>query len=497
MSSPMSEIKQRVRRPRKRKQKKQSNFTMRPLKYLARMVATVRGFLRFSTIEVTKGLLEDIQFAFEHKWNVTCVFVGGPGEGKSRGVWRLAKEWTKHTGGKFHYCWDIDQIPDVQPGDWLHIDEWFIPEGQGKMQALQRLKHLFDTGRLLMICISVSTPITPNLPFVTFEATTLAQDFDSRQNLFEIRFPLSGFGMVHIGDAIIPLGEDDETWIQYEKDSRARKKEIWDKKGKKIVAAKFDAEQLAKVVIDWADERKIAVSSKALATTLVRKLATERNWDTNYATEPDIVNWVMVHYVVPNDSDSFIPTVTPGWDGLRDTLFKWLSHQKLQKKTAHYLADWYVSKGLTQTQIGEQYGVTRDTIQKAVFRYKDIFSGHESTLGKMAEAWFAVHTDLYAPVVGTGGKDCADVLLRIDTDQIAVNVKWALSEPEYRRNFDSTPEHTWDLALLAVVNSLQTTIRLYPITGPSTYAHWQKGVPCAPEELASTIEKVVKEMVEK
>jgi len=470
---------------------------MRPLKFLARKVATERNFVPLSTAEVTKGVVDDIRFAFEHGWNETCIVVGGPGEGKSRFIWVLAKMWIAFTQGIFEYCWDIDEIPDVIDGSWVHIDEYLIPEGVGKFQAMQRLKNLYDTGRALMNSISVSSPTTPNIPFSTFEATALAQDFDNRRNLFEIRVPLPRFGMVYIGNMVIPIGQDDEQWMKYEAESRARKKELWDTKGKKTISTKIDTKALAQDVIKFAYEQKIPISSKQVAIALVHKLAEERKWDTNYATEPDIVTWVMIQYSGPNNGKPFIPTASKGWDGLRDALFQWLIHNKetkLQEKTAHYIADWYVSLDLNQTEIGRQYNVGRDAIAKALGTYRDIFHGHESELGKMAEAWLASHVDTLSPRVGTGHRDSADVLLTVDGTEVAINVKWALTEADYRRSFDSTPEHQWEhSSFLAVINSMKNTIRLYPITGQQTYAHHEKGVPCAPEELTETIKKLMAE----
>lgn len=505
-----------------RQQKQQSdrvqqvslNLEQRPLKMLARMVAEQLEFHPLPSLIVSWGLIADLNFAFAKGWNQTSVWVGGPGEGKSRGAWRLGKEWKALTGQKFVYCWDIDHIPECNDGYHLHIDEWLLIEGTGKIHELQRLKNLYDTSRVKQINISVSTPTSPAIPFATFEATTHSQDFTNRINMFEVRVPLPRYGLVYIGNALIPLGEDDEAWLKYERESYARKTAIWESKGKKIVDVKFDAQELAKEVIDWAQENKFSISTQGIATTFVRKLAQEREWDTNYATEPDIINWVKI--LMEKDDftkDVFVPTPSEGWNGLRKALWEWLvKSKKMNKKTAHYLADWYVSKQIHQGKIGEQYGVSRDQVNTSISTYDDIFTGSESQIGKIAEAWFKLHTDSLSSRAGGGHKNDPDILLTVPVGEgdgetgkgkgkgkeVAVNVKWALTEPKFRRSFDSTPEDQWaPNAVLAVINSnqkvnTQTTtetpvIRLYPLAEPTTYAHYQKGVPCAPEELAARI----------
>ncbi|MBY8998834.1 MAG: hypothetical protein KGD60_13990, partial [Candidatus Thorarchaeota archaeon] len=155
------------RRPkRKQKQEKQGGFTMRPLKFIARKVAVERGGIPMSTREVTKAVVEDMKFAFRHGWNVTCVIVGGPGEGKSRAVFLLSGLWIKMTGGERKITWNISKIPELNDGDWLHIDEWLFLRGPGSRLALDALKNLYPLGRAKQICISVSTHVAPGLPFV-------------------------------------------------------------------------------------------------------------------------------------------------------------------------------------------------------------------------------------------------------------------------------------------------------------------------------------------
>jgi len=208
----------------------------------------------------------------------------------------------------------------------------------------------------------------------------------------------------------------------------------------------------------------------------------------------EVIWWAKYELTKTEAATPFIPTASEGWNGLREDLYRWLLRQKLRDKTAHYLADWYVSTGETQTEIGAKYGVSRDTIQKTVLRYKDTFTGKESELGMLAEHWLAAHMDSLSPTVGTGGKDCNDITATIRGHRSAINVKWALTEPKYRRSFDSTPEDQLaPHALLAIIASQTTTIRLYPITGPQTYAHWQKGVPCAPESLEQTLQEMIEE----
>lgn len=508
MSSPLSDVKSKVQRVvrRKKKPKKPTGFTMRPLKFLARQVATERNFAPLPTAVVTKGLLDDIKFAFEHKWNTNPVFVGGPGEGKSRGVWRYAKEWLKLTLQIFKYCWDIDQIPDTAEGGWFHIDEWFIPEGQGKLQALQRIKHLFDTGRLLMKCISVSTPTAPNLPFCTFEATTLAQDFDNRLNLFEIRVPLPRFGMVYIGNAIIPLGEDDDAWIQYEKDSRARKTEIWDKKGKKVVGAKFDVEKVAQEVIDWARKNKYDISSDSKATTLVRKLAEERGWDTNYATEPDIVNWVsMIRKKRRVEDKASAPKkfgeFSPGWKGLQEFVEEWCLKQKPPRKEyAEGTAQWIVPTN-PPTSKDDAYNlvdfgtnpVKVATLVREITNLKRRIQRPDREFTDFTESWLASQLDIIG-ARKVGGQDAPDIILP-DGNEIAVKF-CVRNDPFY--DYTVSPE-TNGLVIIIIPRKLQFFV--IPIEGTVVNEHLQldnstireKGALVGIDELVRT----VKEMLER
>jgi len=196
MSSTLTQYLSRRRKRPKPKKKEKGGFTMRPLKFAARQVAVHRSDMPLSTYRVTKAVVDDMKFAFRRGWNVTCVIVGGPGEGKSRAVFLLSDLWTKMTGGERKITWNISEIPELNDGDWLHIDEWLYLRGKGSKLALDALKNLYPLGRAKQICISVSTHVAPGLPFVTFEATTLAQDFDNRRNLFEIRVLLPGHGLV-------------------------------------------------------------------------------------------------------------------------------------------------------------------------------------------------------------------------------------------------------------------------------------------------------------
>lgn len=186
----------------------------------------------------------------------------------------------------------------------------------------------------------------------------------------------------------------------------------------------------------------------------------------------------------------FIPISTKGWYSLRKTLHTWLVRHNIRSKTAWYLADWHVYKGLKQDKIGAQYNIGRDAVQAAIGRHKDVFVGYESELGILTERWFALHTDSLEARVGTGHRDSPDVLLLIDGTVVAVNVKLNL-EKTYRRDYTTTPENKWKHAVLAVVHARIPVIRLYPLKGPSTYAHWEKGVPCAPEELADKLREMI------
>lgn len=433
MSSTLADFLKDAKKRIKRKQEpaeKKGGFTMRPLKFLARKVATERNFVPFTTDVVTKGLLDDMRFAFEHHWNITCVFIGGPGEGKSRGVWKLANIWTLMTHGQFEYCWDVDEIPDVIDGSWVHIDEYLIPEGPGKFLALQRLKNLFDTARALMNCISVSTPTAPNTPFSTFEATTLAQDFDNRRNLFEIRVHLPRFGMVYIGNAIIPIGKDDDKWLQYEAESYARKTGVWDSKGKKTIAPKFDAQKLAQEVIAWAKEQNVTISSRDVARTIVRKLAKERKWDTDYASEPDIITWVMLNGKTNGTNDNSqqkgYGEYSTTWNGLREYINSWcLRHKPPRKEYAEATAMWIVPDDppLSQDDVFEliDFGespVKAASLAREIRALRRRVQHPDRDFTDFTESWLASQlVNLGARKLG--GQDKPDIMLP-DGRQIAV-----------------------------------------------------------------------------
>ena len=208
-----------------------------------------------------------------------------------------------------------------------------------------------------------------------------------------------------------------------------------------------------------------------------------------YMTE--VIQWAKEELDGEERSSGFIPTVTAGWKGLRTAFHRWLVSQRVRSKTAWYLADWYIFKGLDQSEIGAQYGVGRDAVNKSVSRYRDIFTGHESELGIMAEKWVAAHTDSLHAVRGSGHRDDPDILLTVNDQTVALNVKLCL-EGKFRRNFDSTPEDThMPHAYLAVVHARVPVIRLYPITGPQTYAHHEQGVPCAPEGLGEKLLEMI------
>ena len=415
MSSTLDEIRDVFKRRAKPKPKpvKKSNFTMSPLLFLAREVAIMRNSAPMGIRAVTKALVNEFRYAHKHNLNVTFVAAGGPGKGKTRFCILMGKLWIRLTGGEFVYCWDIDEIPDANDGDHLHIDEWLIAEGEGKIQSYQRLKNLFDTGRAKQISISVATPTTPNLPFVSFEATTIAQDWDNRMNQFEIHVPLPRFGMVYVGDCVVPLGKDDELWKMFDAETKSRKDEIWTKKGKKVIKGKINARKIAKEVLKWAKENNIRIRTKSAAKTFIKEIQEERGWDITYYNMPDITNWIME--IIKEDTKVYEGQTVD----LKEALYTRLQDRGVKSRHIEWLRLYVAGEG--QTDVARKFEVTQQAVSDAIGAKSDL---RLNNLGYAFEdVWYAYLKEKHKRdkvVVVKGGDNTPepDILIKDESGKV-------------------------------------------------------------------------------
>ena len=451
--------------------------------------------------------MNDFKFAFNHKWNVTCVIVGGPGEGKSRAAFTLAKIWTNLTGGEFHYCWDIDKIPIVKDGDWVHIDEWLIPEGAGKLIALQRLKHYFDTSRAKMICISVSTPTTPNIPFSTFELTSLAQDFHGRRNLFEVRVPIPRNGLVYIGNTLLPLGKDTEKWREYDEASYARKSKIWEEKGKKTIDFDLDPRETAEEVWKWAVKEGLTIDSKSQATTFMLTIGRERKWDLTYSNMPEIADWIMTIKKRETKETAAqkkkFGEFSDNWKGLREFIEEWcLGQEPARKEYATATALWIVpdSPPLSQDDVFDLIDFGNDsvkagTLAREIRKLRKRIQRPDRRFTDFTESWVASQLVILG-ARKEGGQEAADVVLDKHGGR-EVAVKFCVrNDPFY--DYTVAPEKD---GVVVIIIPRQLQFFVIPIAGNVIKEHLQldsaavraNGVLVGIEGLSET----VKEMVEK
>lgn len=356
--------------PRTKREKKAHGFVMRPLKALAWQVAYQRQGKPFGISVVTKGVKEDLQFAWYNKKNVIVIAEGEGGGGKTWLGWFLAQQWTKLSAGKIQYSWDVDNIPDLQDGDWFHLDEFLEAEGEGKIQMLNRfMKNILPTVREKQICISVSTPRAPDMPFYTFLATTLSQDLDKRINMFQIRYFLPRYGLVYIGNAVFPEPEDTEKWRKFQKKSYTRKTRIVDDKGRKTIERKLDYEECAQTVRDWAKEKKYTLLNRGQAETAAKQVAKEQNWDTSYYSVEDIANLVIMSGKVRLPDGAMEGTI-PDYEGQTTDLRKAICDRMIEAYGIDELGisvlNQYYLENENQTRIGERLGVTQATISNLV-----------------------------------------------------------------------------------------------------------------------------------
>lgn len=382
----------------------------------------------------------------------------------------------------------------------IQVDEDTKATGHDSKNLVVHVNNAFETSRkaeLWAICTGVNLNFsgwgdTLDLRLIPFGFN---RDFQAtRFAAFDKNMDLIGLIVLqrkHLPTRPVYYYDDLGTWSTYKARARAFSISVSRKGGATDAVDSSTQTQHIEEFKLWLKENRIdkglEIPNEVKCRRLYRK-AELPSKSVGYMKE--VILWA-IDELEETPQTGYVPTVTEGWKGLRDAIYRWLVRQKVRAKTAHYLADWYIWTGETQEQIGAKYGVGRDAINKSVGRYADIFTGKESELGIVAEKWVEAHTDSLAPVRGSGGRDHADLLLTVHDLEVAVNVKLNL-EDKYRRHYDSTPEDQWrPLALLAVVHPHTHTVRLFPITGPQTYAHWEQGVPCAPEDLVQTIEELI------
>lgn len=485
------------RKPRPKPDKK-SHFTMNPLLFLAREVAIRRKGAPLDIHTVTKALVDELKYAHKHRCNVTCVIIGGPGKGKSKLAFLLGKMYTILTESEFEYCWDIDEIPDVLDGGWLHIDEWLIPEGKGRIIALRRVKNLFDTGRAKQISISVSTPTAPSLPFVSFEATTLAQDWDNRMNMFEIRVPLPRHGMVYIGNAIVPLGKDDDMWNMFDVEAKARKDRVWDEKGSKKIRSKLDTQTAAKEVMKWVKKNKFEITTKSIATTFVKTVAKEKKWDVHYYNEPDIVNWVMVlNEGTKKESIPFDSTQISGenWDWLRNAYRRWGEEAYALYRVPNNPRETWESVAQT---LGED--VDGESLRRRVSRRlsdRTDYPPSTKELGDMGEGLVMASLPDTLRARNVGGVGQPDILCTVNDRAVALSVKLTETDTHYKERethpeYDACPDNAFCILIIPRLLTIHV-VRLTDST-QTINSRGRGGLATThtPQEIGTILQEVVK-----
>jgi len=261
-----------------------SKWTARPLKRMAWAMLYERGGRRFTVPEVTHGVIQDFQYAKKYGMNATIGVKGGFGEGKSEDAQRFGLLWTALTGGKLEIFFDVDETPIFNTGDFGILDEWIIPEGPGKIQAIRRFWNLVSTIRIDQVCICLCNHSLPRMAFLTFVAETYLQNWEDRQNLVRITVPLPEKD-VWIGNALIPLHNDQNIRTKYLTRKKARVANLIATRGKKVIAEKLDFPSAALTVLKEAQTRGWVVRNMTQARGLLYLVAKEEDWDINYDTE--------------------------------------------------------------------------------------------------------------------------------------------------------------------------------------------------------------------
>jgi hypothetical protein len=391
----------------------------------------------------------------------------------------------------------------------IMIDEDLTATGQDSANLAVQLNNSWETNRKALqsgVCTGVNLSFERwgNTLDIRLEPCGINPDFlATRFAMFTSKNRFLGFGALqfkHLPDDVVYYYNKLGTWRDYDNEAAAFSRSVV-RSGGSIDAIDDIAqtEHIERLKLEF----KVGYLAKGLdlppdiACKRIYRKAKLPSKSISYMNE--VIWWAKEELETSGATRTvFVPTASKGWNGLRKDLHRWLVRQKIRKKTAHYLADWHVSLGLTQADIGAKYNVGRDAVNVAVSRYADIFRGKETILAKISERWLASHTDNSGAKVGTGGKASVDISGTLEGTPFALNVKWALKEPKYRRHFDSTPENeNMPFAWLAVINSRRNTIRLYPIEGTQTYAHWEKGVPCAPETFEDTLTDLIKKELDK
>ena len=403
-----------------------------------------------------------------------------------------------------HHVKDRDELSIA-----IQIDEDLKATGHESRNLVVHVNNTFETSRkadLWAVCTGVNLNFknwgdTLDLRMIPFGFNA---DFQAtRAAVFDKENEFLGFCVFqreHLPEDHVFYYNTDGFWGEYEARARAYSLTVTKKGGvQDAVDAPMQTEHIKTLKrlfkVDFID-KGLSIPNDIMCRRLYRK-AKLPSRSAGYMTE--IIQWSKFELGNGSAAGSkqrkpvFVPQVTEGWNGLRTAFRDWLKISvKIRKESARYIAT-----GETQAEIGAKYGRGVDAVNKAVGRHTDSFVGREIEYGEIAEKWVQAHTEsLSSRQIGGSGKP--DVLCRLDDDtEAALNVKMCLKET-YRRSFTTSPECEWEHGALVVVHSFakykkthRPVIRLYPITGYQTYAHWEKGVPCAPESLAERLKEMV------
>jgi hypothetical protein len=239
---------------------------------------------RFSVPEVTRGLVNDFKYAKKYGLNEVIGVTGGFGEGKSEDAQRLGLLWTGLTGGKMQISFDIDEVPALSYGDFNILDEYIIPEGPGRNQAIQRFWNLVSVTRIDLIYHCLNCHTMPRIAFLVFRLETYLQNREDQLNLVRVTVPLPEKD-IYIGNAIIPLHHDETIRQEYVARKHARVAALIKTKGKKTIGDKVDFETAAQIVIAEATKRGWILKNLTQASAMIDMLAKREGWDVNYNTE--------------------------------------------------------------------------------------------------------------------------------------------------------------------------------------------------------------------
>jgi len=467
------------------------------------------GWLRLDSTHTFNRELKDYQ-----KFNdgATVGITGPKGSGKSRlaqMVLNRAVDTTPHV--IFEYK-DLEiNIPQRgKEAVGIQVDENLKATGSDSKNLVIHVNNALDTGRkaeLWVICTGINLSFqgwgdTLDIRMIPFGFNRRFQA--TRAAFFDVKNDFLGFCVLqreHTPKDSVYYYSELGTWGEYEARARQYSLKVTRKGGATDAIDDTMQDRHIAALKDYLKANFLAkgldIPSDLKCRRLYRKCKLPPK-SVGYMNE--IIVWAKDDLEdSKTEKPVFVPQVTEGWNGLRDAFRDWLRGSvRLRKESARYLADWYIATGETQAEIGAKYDRGVDAVNKAVGRYTDSFAGRESEYGEIAERWVQAHTEsLGARQIGGPGRP--DVIVNIEDVEVALNVKLCLEET-FRRDFTTSPECEWDHGVLVVVHAFakykkvhRPVIRLYPITGYQTYAHWEKGAPCAPEELADRL----REMIEK